>query len=881
MLSIFISEDMFMLNLKKQKRIKISCFLLSFLIPVLIMLLGLNALHITPFGDRTIVISDGFGLYINELSFIGRMVKGGEGILYSFKNGIGANMVSTLAWGMINPLFALSAFFSLEQLPEFYSFLTVLNLAVAGLTMYILLNSVFGFKASNLIFSTSYSLIGFSVVNDFQIVFFIGVQVLPLVALGLHRLIKGKSPLLYILSLAYAIFANFYFGYMLCAASLAMFIAYEAINGADRKLIKNYALSSLLGGLLPAFFWVPTMKALAGGRLQQTTASEFTFDENMPFLQIFAKLFTGANSTSEIVDGLPNIFCGILTVALVIIFFLKKENGKKKRAAAACVLGFYLITFYIVCFNLVMHGFTHTNWFPFRYSFVFSFLLIMLAAEQFQSLDEITLEDCRKCGAVLLILVIAVFSQKYEFISGGEVLLDLALLLLMYLGFRGYLNNREKVPYNTLLLLLAITVSANLYANYTLSTKKMMDWSMDLEKYEADIFTAGSIVDAVNAADDSFYRMENEYQRSGTCGMDSYLYGYNSVSHSASVDPESVRLGLQKLGINKFDMRNFYSSGINAATDSLLGIKYVISERDLSEEKGYENKVSLNDTTLYYNPFALDIAFLCNDEISGIELTEDVFENQNEIWKALTGGDENIFTQETDITFTSHSNAAAASVTYEELQEKLVEVENDEALEYLSSGGSYIEYSFTAACDGPVYMLNGVAFDSGYGLQTPMAEYIGSYKKGELVSGKIEIEEDYVTWQKLASTSSYYVFAYADYDVLKAYAEELKGRDSSVEKQKETLLTGTFEAEAGQRLFFSIAYDEGWSLYIDGEKAELEPCCEVLMSAAVPEGEHSYELRYFPAGMKTGIIISCLALAGLFVLLGRKEKQSAAELLKE
>lgn len=48
---------------------------------------------------------------------------------------------------------------------------------------------------------------------------------LPLVALGLQRLVKENKSLLYILSLAVTVVANYYTGFMVCAASVLMYIA--------------------------------------------------------------------------------------------------------------------------------------------------------------------------------------------------------------------------------------------------------------------------------------------------------------------------------------------------------------------------------------------------------------------------------------------------------------------------------------------------------------------------------------------------------------------------------------------------------------------------------------------------------------------------------
>ena len=515
--------------------------LLSFILPVVIMVLALVALHITPFGDHNLAIVDA-NFYINNEMWFARLMKGQENILYSLNNGLGGNEWSIFAWGGFSFGNLLSMFAKLETIPTVFTWICVFNVAICGLTMYCLLAYMSGHGIKTLIFSTSYALIGFNVVNIYQIGFVLGPEMLPLVILGLILLFRNKSPLLYILSLAFCGILNFYFAFHLCVISLLFLIGYlyahaSALSGRKKKVFIKWLASSIIGGLLAAPVWLPAIKAYAGGgRLNQTEFAEFTFNENMPFISMFSKLFTGANSATELIMGMPNIFCGILVIALVILYFINNRIPARRKRAAAVILVVYLLTFYLHALTLVMHGGTHTNWFPYRYSYVFSFLLICLAVEEFQYLDVITFAETRKCGIVLLVSALIVFSTSYEFMTGGAVLLDLALLLLMYLGFWYYKTKPSKAPIRTFSLLLLILVSINLYANFIISTSSVSEWELDLEKYQENVAVSGSLIDALNLSEKTFFRMEKDESESHSVGIDSLLYNYNGVSHSGPAD---------------------------------------------------------------------------------------------------------------------------------------------------------------------------------------------------------------------------------------------------------------------------------------------------------------------------------------------------------
>ncbi len=256
---------------------------LSFLLPFFILLLGIIALHIVPFGEKhSLAITDAQN-YLNGLMSFSRMIRGEGNYLYSLQNGLGGNQWSGLAWGGLAPASLLALFAKLETIPSWFTWICLTNLSLCGLTMYILLAGVWGHKFSHLIFSTAYAMIGFSVVNCYQTGFFHGMQLLPLMVLGLVWLFRGRSPLLYILSLGICSFLNFYFAFHLCVATLVIFLAHlyvhhDELAGQRGRPTLRWLFSSLIAGFLGAPMWLPALKAYSGGgRLDHSGISDFQF----------------------------------------------------------------------------------------------------------------------------------------------------------------------------------------------------------------------------------------------------------------------------------------------------------------------------------------------------------------------------------------------------------------------------------------------------------------------------------------------------------------------------------------------------------------------------------------------------------------------------
>ena len=877
--------------------------LLSFFLPMLIILAALAGLQIAPFGDKTLVISDANGLYINTLSYAARMLRGLESPLYSFEKGLGGNMMGHLNGILLTPFGFLLCFSRIENNPTVFTFISTLNFSLAGLTMYLLLASLHGHQRSNLLFSTSYAMMGFLVANIFQACFFSAAPVLPVMVLGQKKIFEGKSSLLYIFSLAYALTVNSFFGFVLCVASVLfcfpqLWLLSDRLQGRRLRLFLHWGFSSLCGGLLAAILWLPWFLSLQGGRLEQTGLADFSFGEKMPFLEIGAKLFTGANSTSELVDGLPNIFIGILPLALVILFFLNKTVGKRKKAAAGFLLAVYLLSFWIIAFDMLMHGGTTTNWFNFRYSYVFSFLLLLLASELWQQLDSVPSGDVKRCLGIMVLAALLIFSKKYEFIQGSMVLLDFALLLFFLLAWRMHREKPEKNPRKVLELIALFLVGVNLFLNYRICTKNIMEWTNKLSEYQETVAQVEPLVRGVNSGDSGFFRMEVNKQRSGTAGNDPMLYGYNGVGHGGSNERNFVRTGLSKLGIPWYDMRNYYAEGVPAATDALLGIKYLIAEEDLTAEKAYMNTTHFRDQLqvgeqdscydLFYNADALPVAMLSGGEIDAVQ-TEfyDPFENLNAVWSALSGSAKPVFRGENEIHFIARNFSDPAELDAAEARaiadyyDAKVSASGTEAQSLNVPAGvdkdapeytAYIEYSFIAKQDGPVYVYHGSSLSKKYGSMTPALSYLGTYRAGDPVKGYLSVNKAYVDRVLMEEYCGRLRVAYADMEALHELSAIVKARPVTLAKEGETHLRGSFTAESGQVMMLTIPWDEGWSCTVDGAPVEMREVLDVFMAFDVPAGSHSFELRYTPPGLRIGLLISAAALllTLVYLIIGRE-----------
>ena len=887
------------LTMENKKLIHVMYYVLSFLIPAVIMFGALAGLKVTPFGDNSLAISDGNALYLNYVGYISKVLKGQEGILYSFTKGLGANMMGSWGWFLLNPLFALFAFTDVTNYMQMYTFVSVFSLCLCGLTMYVMLKDFYGHNADNLIFSTAYAMNGFLVANVFQINFFVDIPVLPIMVMGLRRILKGKSPVIYTVALAYGLFMNFYFGFMLCVASLLFFFVYLLIewkNLENKKTVAiRYVVSSGLAGMMSAIVWLPALLSLRGGRLDQSLTNAITFKENMPFLDMFSKLFIGANSTAELSNGLPNIFVGIFPVFLVILFFINHSIPVSKKKAAAIILVFYLVSFYVTVFNIAMHGGTVTNWFNYRDSFIFCFIVLLIAAEEWQYFADEPLENIKRALVILVVASLIVFNKKFDYVSGTMVLLSLAILALILLAFYMHQIDPAKNTVRMLTMVVLVMMCLDQYLNYYFSVKNIMEWGHKESEYQEVVLPVSALVDAVHGYDKSFYRMEVGEQRSGTLGNDPMLYGYYGVGHGGSDDRDFVRLALSELGVHRYNMRNNYARGVSSATDSLLGLKYLISKDDIQSEKGYEKLVNIGEYSIYINPYVLPVGMVVNKDIEDVSINiEDVFYNLNNTWSAISGSSEKVFVEEEDIDFSSHNITDPITLSGKEAgkivasrDEKLsLQISSDNisgsgenssdsnASETVGKNAdetwatsqekpentNYIKFTFTAGRDGAVYSYNRSGMTEDNGSIPHALNYEGYYHKGDEITGYIPIDSSVVTRYLLEEVAGRFKIAYLDEDALSKMSSLILDRPCILEKHGGRTLKGTFTAGNDQKLMFTIPYDEGWSLKIDGKDIKPEKVLDVFMAVDATPGEHFFEMKYVPIGLKEGAIVSSFGL---------------------
>ena len=224
------------MKLSRIKSIKWNYLALAFAIPVVGMLIVMLISQYEPFGQYSMLYSDMYHQYYPFFVEFRRAILSGDGLLYTWSVGLGMDYLGLIAYYLASPLNLLSLLVPEGILLEFFSLLVPLKLGLASLFFALFLKKLFGREDFALsLFGAFYGLCAWALGYQWNIMWLDTFALLPLVVLGMVALLKEKKYILYTLTLALAIAANYYIGLFVCIFVFLLFFVYEICRGQGIK----------------------------------------------------------------------------------------------------------------------------------------------------------------------------------------------------------------------------------------------------------------------------------------------------------------------------------------------------------------------------------------------------------------------------------------------------------------------------------------------------------------------------------------------------------------------------------------------------------------------------------------------------------------------
>ncbi len=873
---------------------------LAFALPFSIVLVALFIGEHWPFGDKQILAHDMWHQYYPFfVSFRNKLLSGGS-LQFTWDVGMGTGYYSLFTYYLASPLNLLSVLIPEAFLREYFSLMVALKIGFAGFSFAYYLGRIYHRedRTADAFFGLLYALCAYVAGYYWNIMWLDTFALLPLLVAGTVVLLREGKYRLYLGALVLSLWCNYYLSVFCCIFVALCFFAYcicrpNGILGFLRRLAR-ISLCTLIGIGLAAVILLPTLIALqntytAGSEMPNLLALNIAKDakgnipegssiwhllltETIPGVlkamkDVLSGLLTATSPTK--MEGLPNIFCGFSTVVLAVFYFCCSKISLREKLVHMALLLFLSLSFIFRILDYVWHGFHFPNMLPYRFSFLFSFVLLSMAYRAYCHLGSFKSWHLpiiiSVCGGILL----CGLGQER---SATRIILSASIVLVCLLIF--YLFRADRTSKAVASWLLALLFFAEASVSFACGVAKV-----DLttrSTYPEDHEGVQSLLDASEAREDElFWRSEMTATQTFNDGALNGYHGLSIFTSSANVRFNHMS---RSFGFASWPASNRYIYYQSAPfTNTMCGVKYLIARDGKHLDTDNTTLVASSEGVLLLeNDSYISLGFVADASLGEFVAESNVYNpirEQEDMFRMATGIEDPLYTH----------------LTHNELTAP-------EGCELYASGTSGTQYSYsTEDAEGTVDLSISFVVPRD-GLVCATTKSNGNYKLNVSHNGTQVLSRDIKVRSLIALgtfcagdvvTMTYPIEAgksgtvsvdlvQQNDAVFQAGIEKLSRSPWKLTKFSDTHLCGTVTAEEAGLFYTAIPYEPGWRAYVDGKEVPLAQTydpedgdlrlTDAMIAFPISEGSHEVELRYRTPMLTEGIIISLVSLLGLILL---------------
>ena len=838
-----------------------------------------------PWGNRSLATDDGYWQYMDFFAYYHDVLLGREKISFSFGNGLGMPNFALFMYYLSSPFNLLVAFFRKKDLHDFFDLMVALKIATMAVTSNYYLRKRFEKKIEipvSVALSISFALMQYTFSKAACSMWLDGVYMLPLILLGVRKLVRDKRPVFLAVTVALAICFNWYSAGIDCLFSIFWFFGEYAVYRSETSGEKSgrpvatffletvrFGFTMAAGVLLSAVMFLPMLFQMTSAT---RGAAAWDFFKSEFHGNLFASLQYYSMGVSS-VRGSLSVFCGGLVLVGCIGFFAFGRISKTEKWAFGSLLFLGIFSCYWQPLFFLFSLLQDASSYYYRFSYVACMTMLFMAGAFFASLKESKMEGgeadaagqqaLKRVKIGTLIYVVALFVTNYfryyqeEKLIYETVTFQLLILVLVLWAY----GKPGKVLWRRFIVtaLCAVTVW-EMFANSRLLMDRFDDRT-NLEDFRSYQLEQAALVNSVKFSDPSPYRMTQTAARAKAINQlanqnESLGFGYWALENYTSMPLANQIEFLEKSGYKIYHTILVEKAMSILPIDSLLGTKYILSPYPYETLTLRTDLASGNGKAVYQNPYAFPMAFKISGD--GVFSTEDsaytnTYEWQNALFRYVTGEDRDVW-----------------------IPADFETVWNDDGSK---------EYRFTVP-DGKYALYGNIpwyAEEPGW-----REEYSWLDLNGRLSMSYSTIHSllDFYVPISEHDTSAYVRLYSGDFSVFAepvfylaalSYLEELAERFRSLApadlEMDDGYLNCTLEGSAGESLFTSVPYVKGWEIRRNGEKIEPLLVEDCLMVIPLTDGTNRIEMVYHTPYVIPGLILSIFG-AGLLLALASVSRWS-------
>lgn len=890
--------------------------LIAFFVTLLAACLMFVNVGVTPFGTKNIMTSDLAAQYGPYLVGLRNALKRGESLLYSQTQGMGQNSMGIFAYYLSSPLNLIVLLFPKNYLQEAITVMICVKMAFAGSFMTWLLGRKFNTKSKlTIIFGLMYPFCAFVLAFIFNIMWLDGIAILPLLILFVDEFIENRRKWPKVTLILILLFVSgYYMAYMVGIFSFLYLVCVMGYQGRfsgekakeNGKTVGWYILSAAVAAMVSAVILLPAgIDTIRNG--DYTKSPSMTLDPEFNLRKLVDQFM--ANGVPDLANNLPYFFCGLTVLFLCLLLFFNPTISKKLKKAIAAVSGAFLLSFMVPLLNRAWHLFDDPNWFQFRNAYLLSFVMILVAFYSFLHMQDAGKDAfLRAYGVIVGLCVISQccgeMTKKGNVFFATLLFLTLEAVLLYGLTLEKWpeqISNLRRYGAGFLVAVLFIEVAIFNSQRYI---PNIIGEANDADKFPAMLDHMDTLAENIDRSTWSRTEIEHSWHGFITANTLPDYIDTKSISSFASMANKKTNHFMKQFGYMT-NYNYFFVNHVNIIdpVDALLGVRYIISGKDTLSELNFIAKED-DSYFLYENPYALPIAYLVEPsagDFDGYALEKDLkeknyFDFQEDWIQSLTGLDASglydTFGAEWEIINGERTDVPPFEDT-KIIREKENEL-NQEPYPYKPDNMTYfyrnndittltLRTKLTITEEAPLYFLvpfaqlqcdSEIYVDNKLVAEQSSSDYsqilaLGTYSVGQTITIDMRVESKAMACYEP-------IFAYCHIDEFAPHYEKLAPttKDFVVEDGHVTFTTSSDEDKL---LLTTIPFEDGWELWVDGQKVEQIAYQDAFISIPLSSGTHSIELRFTPPGFKAGIVATAVGVVlfvALSIIVTRKKKNT-------
>lgn len=824
-----------------------------------------------PFGDRSILMSDLNSQYIDFLTAYSRLLHGSGGsFFYTWEAGLGMSFIPLFAYYLSSPFNLLLILFPVNNVSDAVWLISGLKIACCGLTFAAYLKTHYQVNDFRLVlFSLFYAFSGYMTGYLFNLMWLDAVVLLPLLCLFADHLVYSRKWIGFSIVLFISFAANFYTAWM-TGVFVFIYFLYRMIEqwhcvtdqksaiqvGVGKRNASRIGLFFLSTGLsagLSAFLLVPTYFALKNnmGLMGQTIPDAgFLFDlKDLP-----QKLFIG--TFDGIKDCLPHIYSGVLPLLFLPSYFFNPSIPLRKRICSLLIILFLAVSFWFEPLNFAWHAFDQPSWFPFRYAFLLTFVLLSCGYHGWiASEDKKMLMGFLSAVMMLLCLLLIYWVFSAEIFTSKIVQVNTVFILGYTALFFGSIWSRDwtkrtvsffSISLYTLCLIEVMTNAVLTFQSNKSAYAPYQELQDTVSKYQTR-------VNALNPPPHDFYRIEKTTFRTSN---DAMTLGFPGISHFSSTASYPQSQFLKRLGFDCFATDCRYK-GSDAFSDSFLRIRYIMTEKvpHPNDEPVMEDA--------WENLDSFPLFFFADESFAYVDYAAEVspLVRQDEMLRQLGKTDEHFFSKAV-LTASNFVNLKLREKNSEGNIYEKIQPDQDAWTVYTvptGKNGADVLFFPQLSLNYDVFIAGEQVFVSGRDV-TPFLINLELYDDQPNVMVRVALGNETIYQDKVIA----YTF---DNKRFRKLAAEINRTAPVMKRTGYSQFTLQIEPEDSDRLLVSsIPFDAGWKIVSEAGPLPLRTIFEGLLGVTVPAGTRELTISFRPYRWEEGCFISLVSLAVFFVL---------------